>query len=106
MTASHIADEFISTIIRALHNRERTGISVPPEFLERFVEELKGPVQIDVLNQMKQPPRLNVMATTAELREAGPSDLLARLSFTITEEGVEWTVTESQGKKQERLVPE
>ena len=82
------------------------GKSLSPEFLEKFAADLRGPVQIDILGQMKPLPRLNVQVTTAELRAAGPPELLARLRLSITEEGVQWTTIESLGQKQDRLVPE
>jgi hypothetical protein len=51
-------------------------------------------------------PRLSVAVTTGELREAGPPELLARLHLTVTEEAMEWSVSESGGKTTSRLVVE
>jgi len=51
-------------------------------------------------------PRLHVAVTNAELREAGPPDLLARLHLTVSEEAMEWSVSESDGKTTSRLVVE
>jgi hypothetical protein len=51
-------------------------------------------------------PRLHVAVTNAELREAGPPDLLARLHLTVSEEAMEWSVSESNGTTTSRLVVE
>jgi hypothetical protein len=51
-------------------------------------------------------PRLHVSVTTGELREAGPAELLARLHLTVSEEAMEWSVSESDGKTTSRLVVE
>ncbi|HWR84273.1 MAG TPA: hypothetical protein VN285_13320 [Candidatus Deferrimicrobium sp.] len=50
------------------------------------------------------PPRLMVLATSQELREVG--DTITRIHLTVSEEAVEWTVIESEGKSVDRLVPE
>jgi hypothetical protein len=51
-------------------------------------------------------PRLCVAVTTRELREAGPPELLARLHLTVSEEAMEWSVSETDGKTTSRLVSE
>lgn len=43
-------------------------------------------------------PRLHVAVTTGELREAGPPELLARLRLTVSEEAMEWSVSESKSR--------
>jgi hypothetical protein len=105
-TASSVADELVSDLSRAMQDEKRLETPVSKEFLTKFAEEFRGAVRGDVLGQAKPPPGVNVAVTAAELRAAGPPDLLARLRFSITEEGVEWAVTESDGTRQERLVPE
>ena len=52
------------------------------------------------------PSRLEVLVTTAEVREAGPRDLLAQLRLSISEDAMEWTMVERDGGKQDLLVPE
>jgi hypothetical protein len=51
-------------------------------------------------------PRLHVAVTTRELRESGPPELFARLHLTVSEEAMEWSVSEADGKTTSRLVVE
>lgn len=106
ISVTHIADELVFTVIKALGNPEREGGAVEPARLEKLADELKAAVRLEFLNLRKAPPRLLVLVTTAEMREAGPQELLAHLHLSISEEAFEWTVIESQGKSYDRLVPE
>jgi hypothetical protein len=51
-------------------------------------------------------PRLHVAVTASELREAGPPELMARLHLAVSEEAMEWSVSESNGTTTSRLVAE
>lgn len=106
ISVMHIADELVLTAIKALDNLERKGGSVDSVRLEKLADELKTAARLEFLNLRQAPPRLHVLVTTAELREAGPQELLAHLHLSISEEAVEWTVIESQGKSRDKLVPE
>ena len=69
-------------------------------------KKLKEAARVEFLGLRKPPPRLVVLATTAEIREAGPSEVITRLNLKVTEEAFEWTTIESDGREQERLVVE
>lgn len=103
LSVTRIADELVSASIKTL--RERKG-EVESERLAALEDELKTAVHADFSKFLRAPARLNVLATTAELKEAGPSDILAHLHLSITEEAFEWTAIESKGKLLNRLVPE
>jgi len=51
-------------------------------------------------------PRLHVAVTASELRDGGPPELMARLHLAVSEEAMEWSVSESNGKTTSRLVAE
>jgi hypothetical protein len=106
ISVTYIADELVYTVIKALGSPEREGGAVETARLEKFADELKAAVRVKFLTLRKAPPRLLVLVTTAELREAGPNELLAHLHLAISEEAFEWAVIESQGKSHDRLVPE
>ncbi len=106
ISVTHLADELVLTVIKALGNSEYVGSTVEPGRLDQLADELKAAVRLEFLNLRKGPPRLSVLVTTAELREAGPTALLAQIHLSISEEAFEWTVIESQGKSHDRLVPE
>lgn len=106
ISVMHIADELVLTVIKALGDAERKGGTDDSGRLAKFADELKAAVRLDFLSLKKPPPRLLVQVTTAELREAGPKELLTHLHLSISEEAFEWTVIESQGKSHDRLVSE
>lgn len=100
---NRVADELASTVSRTL---TESGWPVDPERRPKLEEKLKVEVRIEFLKLRKPPKRLQALVTTAEIREAGPSEVITRLQLKITEEAVEWTTIESDGRKQDRLIPE
>lgn len=102
----NIADELVSTLSQVLTVPERLRGAVKTELIEKLAEDLKAAVRLEFLNLRAEPPRLHVMVTTSEVREAGPQELLAHLNLSISEEAVEWTVIDSQGRTYNKLVPE
>ena len=79
---------------------------IDPVRRPKLEEELKADLRVAFLKLRKPPSRLHVLATTAEIREAGPSEVITRLHLKISEEAFEWTTIESEGQKQNRLVME
>ncbi len=106
LSVSHVANELVRTAVKPLREPGREGGAVEAIRLEKFMDELKAAARLEFLNLRQAPPRLLVLVTTAELREAGPRELLAQLHLSISEEAFEWTMIESQGKSYDRLVPE
>ena len=74
--------------------------------MTKFETELKEIVRLEFLKLRKPPPRLTVLVTTSEIREAGPSEVITRIRLKISEHGMEWTTVESEGRSQDRLGPE
>jgi hypothetical protein len=106
ISVMHIADELTAAAIAALDRERPRGQEIKPDQLERLAAEVKTAARAEFVNLRTPPPRLHVLVTSAELRQAGPPDVLARLRLSITEEGVEWTVIESQGRSYQKLRPE
>lgn len=102
----HTADELVGTAMRVVGESPRVRSSLDSSRLEKLGDELKAAVRLEFVNLRAAPPRLSVLVTTAELREAGPRELLAQLHLSISEEAFEWSVIESQGKSTVKLVPE
>jgi hypothetical protein len=100
---NRVADELASTVSRTL---TESGGPVDPARRPKLEEKLKEEARIEFLKLRKPPTRLQALVTTAEIREAGPSEVITRLQLKITEEAVEWTTIESNGRKQDRLIPE
>jgi len=106
ISITNIADELVSTAITILTDLEREEAAIESEQHEELANELKSAARLEFLNLRTSPPRLHVLVTTAEVREAGPQELLAHLNLSISEEAVEWTVIESQGRTYNKLIPE
>lgn len=97
-----VAEDLASVATAALPERVLLGRlgTTADDLRARLRERL----QVAFVQARVQPPRLEVLVTDAQLREAG--DHLLELSLTLTEEAVEWTVVEQAGGDAARLVPE
>jgi hypothetical protein len=102
----NIADELVAAVSKVLTVPERQRGAIKPEQMGKLADDLRAAVRLEFLNLRTEPPRLHVLVTTSEVREAGPQELLAHLNLSISEEAVEWTVIESQGRAYNKLVPE
>jgi len=100
---NRVADELANEASQTL---TESGGPVDPARRPKLEEKLKEAARVEFLKLRKPPTRLQALVTTAEIREAGPSEAITRLHLKITEEAVEWTTIESNGRKQDRLVPE
>ena len=101
-----VGDELSRAVLRMLTESGGPVKIGEPAQVKKLEEELKKAARIGFLKLCKPPPRLHVLVTTTEIREAGPSETITRLQLKITEEAFEWTTIESDGIKQDRLVPE
>lgn len=100
---NRVADELTNTASRTL---TEPGGPVDPARRPKLEKKLKEAARVEFLKLRKPPPRLQVLVTTGEVREAGPSEVITRLHLKITEEAFEWTTIESDGREQDRLVIE
>lgn len=100
---NRVADELSKTASMIL---AESGGPVAPSRQPEFEEKLKEMARMEFHKLRKSPPRLQVLVTSSEIREAGPSEFLTKLHMSITEEAFEWTIIESEGVKRERLVIE
>lgn len=97
-----IADDLTSTALRMVEEmKPRSGAAEPA-----LAAELRDAVRLEFLKLRTPPPRLMVLVTSAEIREAGGAENLTRLRLKVSEQGVEWTTIESEGIRRDRLVPE
>lgn len=101
-----IADELTNAAVSTLTEVQGLREPIEKRRIETLDTELRNAVKLEFLKLRQPPPRLNVLATTQEIREAGPSEIVTRIKLRLTEQAVEWTSVESEGQKQDRLVPE
>lgn len=97
---NRVSNDFSINAVKAL------GEMIKPEQRAEFEERLKDALRIEFIKIRKPPTRLNVLVTTAEIREAGPNEVITRLHLKISEEAFEWTTIESDEGKDNRLVIE
>lgn len=100
---NRVADELTSAAFSTL---TESGGPVDPALRSKLEKKLKEAVRIEFLKLRKPPPRLHVLSTTGEIREAGPSEVITHFHLKITEEAYEWTTIESDGREQDRLIIE
>jgi len=103
---NQMADELTAAAVGALRVETGGAPSARPAIPEEQVLELKESVRKEFVRLRTAPPRLTVLVTSAEIREAATQDNLTRMRLKITEQGVEWTSVESNGVRQDRLIPE
>ena len=101
-----IADELTNAAVSTLTEVQELREPIEKKRIETLETELKSAIKLEFLKLRRPPPRLNVLATTQEIREAGPSEIVTRIKLKLTEQAVEWTSVESEGQKLDRLVPE
>lgn len=97
---NRMADEFTDVATRAVVDVRRTPVP------EHFARDLRTAARLEFLKARSAPPRLAALFTSAEVREAGGPEQIARLRLKISEQGLEWATLDSDGSPRERLVPE
>ncbi len=102
-SVTRVADVLADTAASTL---TESGGPVDPARRIELEKKLKKAAHVEFLGLSKPPVRLQVLTTTSEIREAGPSEVITHLHLTITEEAFEWTTIESDGREQDRLVIE
>lgn len=101
-----VASELTGAVTSVLKESALPDGPVEPESVKRFEAKLKEAARAEFIKLRKPPLRLHALVTTAEIREAGPSEVVTRLSLKITEDALEWTSLEADGVKKDFLVPE
>ncbi len=103
---NRLADEFASTALRVVRELKPRPTRGEPTVAPEIAAELKESVRREFLKLRTAPPRLTVLVTSAEIREAGTAENTTRLTLKVSEQGVEWTSVEADGVRLDRLVPE
>lgn len=97
-----VADDFTDTAVRTIAELPRSEAIA----IDKLASGLKAAVRREFLKVRPPPPRLLALVTSAEIREAGTAENVTRLNLKLSEQGLEWTLIESDGVTRERLVPE
>jgi len=95
-----VAIEFSKVTLKSLSE------TLDPKKLAEFDEKLRTAVQAEFLKHRTLPLRLNTLITTAQVKEAGPNEVITRLHLKLVEESYEWTTVGTDDEKQDRLVIE
>jgi len=104
-SSTRVADDLVATTLQNLDPQRVAGAdrSAP---LEELAADLRTAARAELLALATPPPRLEVLVTTAELRDAGPRELLAQLHLSVSEEAFEWSFSDAQGQARSKLIPE
>ncbi len=74
---------------------------------ENIHNSIRNLLRFEFLKLSKAPPRLEVLVRTTEIKEAGPNDIITRLHLKISEDGFEWSSSETpEGERIDKLIPE
>lgn len=103
---NRVADRFSDVASKVLTATVPSENSDKLEQIRKLTAELRTGVRLAFLKTRVPPPRLSTLVTTQDIREAGAGENVTRLKLKITEESVEWTMVESDGQMQGRLIPE
>jgi hypothetical protein len=95
-----IADDLTATAARVIPDLAQIDYS------QNILSKLRENARLELLRLRAQPPRLSVIVTSGEIREAGNSENVARFKLKISEQGFEWKTIELNGIQQDRLIPE
>lgn len=106
VNVSSFADDLTDTALRIIKERKPPRGLQEVDFPALLEDELRRTTRFEFLKMRTPPPRLAVLVTTAEIQAAGPTENVMRLRLKVSEEGVEWTVFETDGVRRDRLVPE
>jgi hypothetical protein len=101
-----VADDLTSTALRVIGELIREPSTTKIVISPKIAAELKDAVRLEFLKLRTSPPRLAVIVTSAEIREAGTSENVTRLRLKVSEQGFEWKVIELEGVQHDRLIPE
>lgn len=74
-------------------------------FKEEFLNSLNRITKTKFLNFRPDLSRIKIGVKSGEIKEFDP-DSLIRISLTVFEEGLEWTIIPKNGEEEPRLVPE
>ena len=103
---SRIANDLANTAVRVIRESSKHKAELKPAELSQFGDDLRDESRREFLRLRTLPPRLHVLVTTREVKEAGRTDNVARLKLRISEEHLEWTLIERDDGPQGRLIPE
>lgn len=100
--AGRLSSELANEAFAILNKVERVKFSKKAQTTQ--IQELRRLVRRTAIELQTPPPRLDVGVTPEEIRDAG--DAVTRIQLRISEEGLEWTSIETDGRTIDRLVME
>lgn len=103
---TYITDKIVAAVTQTLMESSSSDTVETNRQIEELGDELRLYMYSEFSKYLRDQPRLNISASTAEVKNAGTKDVIAYLHFTITEEAFEWTTTEENKIKTRRLIPE
>lgn len=103
---THIADKLVTTVTTSLKESLPSREENAKQKLDEFAQELRQLLYSEFSKYLRDQPRLDITANTAEIKNAGSKDILAYVRFTVTEDSLEWTTVDEGDVAVRRLIPE
>lgn len=103
VSVNHIADKLAMISANAL---KETGVSADTSKISHISSKLKLSGRLEFQTLRKPPSRLDILATTSAIKEAGPKESITTLRLKIDEEAYEWTSIETEDGTKDQLVIE
>jgi hypothetical protein len=101
-----VADDLTSTALHLIGELRRKRGNEEIAISTQTAAEVRETMRLDFLKLRTRPPRLTVLVTSSEIREAGTPENVTRLHLKVSEQGFEWKTIEVAGVQQDRLIPE
>lgn len=103
---THVADKLVESVTQVLKETAPFEADKSSEKLAVFAQELRQKLYSEFSKYLRDQPRLEVTANTAEIKNVGSKDILAYVRFTVTEDSLEWTTIDDGDVSVRRLIPE
>lgn len=101
-----LADDFTATALRTIEELKGPSETGEPAVPPDLAAQLREAVRLEFLKLRTPPPRLTVLVTSAEIREAATSENVTRIRLKVSEQALEWTTVDSETGGRDFLVPE
>ena len=76
------------------------------EDIAKVSKVIEVKVRDELISKQKPPPRVKISPLTSQIKEIGATEYLLNIKLSATEDAVEWTIIEEEGKEKNMLVPE
>jgi hypothetical protein len=100
--AKNISSETASTLESFKSVKEK----MDKEAIAKVSKVTETKIRDELISKQSLPLRIKISPLTSQIKEVGASEYLVNINLSATEDAVEWTIIEEDGKEKSMLVPE